>query len=94
MNQEPMQHELLISAVQKNTIWSGAMQLTEKQEEGFTREQLANYIVFGIHVVDYWIKRLIDSGDIQVHTSGMLRVDPSYLGHCYAYDSQEMAGWK
>jgi len=74
-----MEYEILVSAVQKNTIWTGAMDLTSKSNIGFTREQLAKHINFDVSVVNYWIKRLIDSEDILVDTAGMLSVDPDYL---------------
>ncbi|MFA5035687.1 MAG: hypothetical protein WC479_00730 [Candidatus Izemoplasmatales bacterium] len=69
-----------VSIIQKNTIWNGAKELTEKSQVGFTREQLAKHINFNINIVNYWVRVLIDSNDILVDTSGMLSVDQKFLG--------------
>jgi hypothetical protein len=61
-----------VSTIQRSTVLNGARELTEKSQVGFTREQLAKHINFGIHVVNYWVRMLIDSNDILVDTSGML----------------------
>jgi hypothetical protein len=64
-----------IGIIQRNTIWNGAKELTEKSQVGFTREQLAKHINFNINIVNYWVRVFIDQNDILVDTSGMLSVD-------------------
>jgi hypothetical protein len=69
-----------IGIIQRNTIWNGAKELTEKSQVGFTREQLAKHINFNINIVNYWVRVFIDQNDILVDTSGMLSLAEAVQG--------------